>query len=345
MVDAATEWLSPLRNRLRSVGDLARMQQRIKRKNIKPAELQSFVRQLSGAWDCVTEFVQNTRFRSSFLALSKSHEGLTPLLQKLKTSISDEEGQLFLKGFDEKLDSLLHVKNNGDLEILSYLEREKERTGINNLKVKSHKTFGLLLEVSKSNLSKVPEDFLRKQTMTNHERFLTEELSRLFENLESAEQQFSVLEQELFMGFVDQASQEVSHCEEFVSALANLDLLQSFAWLSSKHRLSRPEVVLAGPFQIQGGRHLVVEAMVGDHRFVANDLEMAIDQKSMVITGPNMAGKSTYMRQTAIMALMSQIGCFVPARRARLPVFDAIYTRVGAADDLSRGQSTFMWKW
>ncbi len=342
MVEDATDWLSPLRNKLRGVGDLARMQQRVKRRNIRPAEMRSFVSELLVAASCVKEFVKNSGYDASFSSLSSSYDAFVGFLDKLISTISLEEDRLFNAGFDETLDKLFHQKNNGDQEILCYLQREKERTGINTLKVKSHKTFGLLLEVSKSNLAKVPEDYLRKQTMTNHERFLTEELGVLFERLELSEQNHVEREQELFAGFVDSIAKELSVCEGFVREFAMLDLLQSFAWLSSKHNLVCPEVVLAGPFHIKGARHLVVESMIGEHKFVANELDMSIDQKTMVITGPNMAGKSTYMRQTAIIALMNQVGCFVPARRAKLPVFDAIFTRVGAADDLSRGQSTFM---
>jgi len=342
MVDEAANWLSPLRNKLRSVGDLARIQQRIKRRNIRPSELRGFVSQLLAATSCIKDFVKDSAYEASFSDLVVSYDQFLVFLDKLVSSISLEENRFFKEGFDEKLDGLFYQKNNGDQEILSYLSSEKERTGISNLKVKSHKTFGLLLEVSKANLSKVPENYLRKQTMTNHERFLTEELTELFERLELSEQKHSEQEQKLFSDFVDSIAAELPVCERFVQELSLLDLLQGFAWLSSKHNLVCPDVVLAGPFQVKGARHLVVESIIGEHQFVSNDLEMGIDQKTMVITGPNMAGKSTYMRQTAIIALMNQIGCFVPARRARLPVFDAIYTRVGAADDLSRGQSTFM---
>jgi DNA mismatch repair protein MutS len=234
------------------------------------------------------------------------------------------------------------LSQHGQEQIDAYEQKLRQETGINSLKIKEHKTYGLLIEITKSNLARVPAGFLRRQTMVNNERFVTMELEELGESLASATEEAVRREAELYGSLLENLGQHQSTLKEVASAVALLDLLQSFATKALKERYVRPELSLDGELLLKACRHPVVERWVGQHAFMPNDIELSKKKKQLLITGPNMAGKSTVMRQTALASLLHQIGSFVPASFAKLPIFDRIFTRVGAADDLSRGQSTFM---
>ena len=252
------------------------------------------------------------------------------------------EGGLIKDGFNELVDTLRHDMNCGTSVLAEIETKEKERTGIKNLRVRYNKIFGYYIEVTNSFLDKVPEDYIRKQTLTNAERFITEELKEIEKRVLTAKDKIVQVEYELFDTIRKKVAAEVKRFQQTASAIANLDVLTSLSFVSSENHYCRPLVNNSGTILIKSGRHPVVEQVI-KIPFVANDTYLNMtDDRCAIITGPNMAGKSTYMRQTALITLMAQIGCFVPAEIAEIGVVDAIFTRVGASDDLASGQSTFM---
>ncbi len=252
------------------------------------------------------------------------------------------EGGIIKKGYNEELDRIRDIMQ-GSTDLLSEIEaREKERTGIKTLKVKYNKVFGYYIEVTNSFLDKVPEDYIRKQTLTNAERFITDELKEIERQMLSAKDRVESLEYELFDDVRKRTAAEIVRFQKTASALARLDALCSLATVAVNNRYCRPLVNTSGNISIKDGRHPVVEQL-SKTPFVANDTFLNMkDNRCAIITGPNMAGKSTYMRQTAIITLLAQIGSFVPATSAEIGIVDAIFTRVGASDDLASGKSTFM---
>ena len=256
--------------------------------------------------------------------------------------LSVREGGIIRKGYSEELD-IIRGDMNGGASVLAEIEaRERERTGIKTLKVKFNKVFGYYIEVTNSFLDKVPEDYIRKQTLTGAERFITEELKEVEKRMLSAKDRVQSLEYELFDDVRKKTADELLRFQKTAAAIAVLDALCSLSNVSVDNRYCRPLVNNSGNISIKDGRHPVVEQVIRTP-FVANDTFLNMkDDRCAIITGPNMAGKSTYMRQTALIVLMAQMGCFVPATSAEIGLVDAIFTRVGASDDLASGQSTFM---
>lgn len=252
------------------------------------------------------------------------------------------DGNIIKDGYNEEVDRLRNDMKHGTGFIDEIEARERERTGIKNLRVRYNKVFGYYIEVTNSFLDKVPEDYIRKQTLTNCERFITEELKGIEKRVLTAKDRIVQIEYELFDGVRKKAAAELKRFQQTASAIAKIDVLRSLAEVSVNNRYVRPLVNDTGTVRIIAGRHPVVEQVISTP-FVANDtlLDMQSD-RCAVITGPNMAGKSTYMRQVAIIVLMAQTGCFVPAQSAEIGIVDAIFTRVGASDDLAAGKSTFM---
>ena len=252
------------------------------------------------------------------------------------------DGNIIKDGYNEEVDRLRNDMKHGTGFIDEIEARERERTGIKNLRVRYNKVFGYYIEVTNSFLDKVPEDYIRKQTLTNCERFITEELKGIEKRVLTAKDRIVQIEYELFDGVRKRAAAELKRFQQTASAIAKIDVLRSLAEVSVNNRYVRPLVNDTGTVRIIAGRHPVVEQVISTP-FVANDtlLDMQED-RCAVITGPNMAGKSTYMRQVAIIVLMAQTGCFVPAQSAEIGIVDAIFTRVGASDDLAAGKSTFM---
>lgn len=256
--------------------------------------------------------------------------------------VTVREGGLIKPGYNSEVDSLRSDMNNGSDFIAEIENRERERTGIKNLRVRYNKVFGYYIEVTNSFLDRVPEDYIRKQTLTNCERFITPELKQLETRVLTAKDRVIQLEYELFDDVRKKTSEQLVRFQTTAAAIARLDVLCSFAAVSSDNNYCRPLVNTGGTISIKGGRHPVVEQMISTP-FVSNDTFLdSADNRCAIITGPNMAGKSTYMRQTALIVLMAQIGCFVPAQMAEIGIVDAVFTRVGASDDLASGQSTFM---
>ncbi|MFB3921198.1 MAG: DNA mismatch repair protein MutS [Terriglobia bacterium] len=256
------------------------------------------------------------------------------------------EGNLIRAGYNAELDELRHLSQNSKQLLAQIESRERERTRIASLKVRFNNVFGYYIEVSKPNLPLVPAEYERKQTLVNAERFTTPELKDLEARILDAEERMQTLERELFVAIRRQVAGESRRIRQTAQALAELDVLACFAALAAERNYRRPEFSDDGDFVIEHGRHPVIERICETEqsgRFIPNDLFLnSTSDRILIITGPNMGGKSTYLRQAALVALMAQMGGFVPAERAKLPIFDRIFTRIGASDNLARGRSTFM---
>ncbi len=253
------------------------------------------------------------------------------------------EGRLIKKGFDAELDDLRFISSEGKGWIAGIEKRERERTRISSLKVSYNKVFGYYIEVTKTNLSNIPPDFIRKQTLTNAERFITPELKEYEDKVLGAEEKILEMEFKLFQQVREQLGAWTVRVQDMARRLAILDSLASLSESAAKNNYTRPMILDGDGLKIVEGRHPVLEQLTADERFIPNDTILDCEENQLIIlTGPNMAGKSTYMRQVAVIAIMAQMGSFVPAREAQIGLIDRIFTRVGASDFITRGQSTFM---
>ena len=275
---------------------------------------------------------------------------LDNLYNLLEKSIYEEppnslkEGFLIKEGYSNELDELKTLSKGGKDFISSFETLERERTGIKNLKVGFNKVFGYYIEVSKGNLSLITEDmgYIRKQTLANCERFITPLLKEKEDLILSAEDKIINLEYSLFTEIRDKCKEYIKELQRISKVISEIDVLESFAFVSEKYNYTRPNITSTNEIKITSSRHPVVEKVLKRGEYVPNDIIMDKNTDILLITGPNMAGKSTYMRQLGIISIMAQIGCFVPAKEATLPIFDKIFTRIGASDDLVSGESTFM---
>lgn len=274
---------------------------------------------------------------------------LSDLYDLLKRSIDDEppisvrDGEIIKAGFNEEVDRLRSASTDGKRWLADLETKEREKTGIKNLRIKFNKVFGYYLEVTNSFKSLVPDYYVRKQTLTNAERYITPELKELEDTILGAQDKLVNLEYDLFREVRDTIGANVARIQRTAKAIAKIDVFVSLALVAGQNHYCRPKINESGRIDIQGGRHPVVEKMIVNDMFIENDTYLDNhNNRISVITGPNMAGKSTYMRQTALIVLMAQIGSFVPAASANIGIVDRIFTRVGASDDLASGQSTFM---
>jgi DNA mismatch repair protein MutS len=257
--------------------------------------------------------------------------------------ISVKEGGIIKMGYNPEIDSLKKATTEGKTWIIQLEAKEREATGIKGLKVGFNKVFGYFIEVTKSNLSMVPDRYIRKQTLTNAERYVTEELKNLENQILGAEEKVVNLEYQAFTEVREQIEHQIERLQKTASIVATIDVIASFATVAEDMNYVKPTVDNSGIIDIKDGRHPVIEKMQSAGEFIPNDTYLDKNENRLaIITGPNMAGKSTYMRQVALITLMAQIGSYVPASEARIGVVDKIFTRVGASDDLSMGQSTFM---
>ena len=293
---------------------------------------------------------QLEQFSTGRLAeLRRALDTLDDIGGRIAAAICDEppfsvrEGGFIRDGYDQEVDRLRHILKGGKGVIAEMEAKEKERTGIRTLKIGYNKVFGYYIEVSKSFADQVPDTYIRKQTLVNGERYITQELKDLEHTILTASDRVVALEYELFTQLRQEISAAAERIQRTAAAVAEADALASFAAVAVRNGYCRPDVDESGVIEIRDGRHPVVEQVLKDSLFVPNDTFMGEkEERVAIITGPNMAGKSTYMRQVALIVLMAQMGSFVPAASARIGVVDRIFTRIGASDDLSAGQSTFM---
>ena len=281
--------------------------------------------------------------------MHKELDNLEDIYDLIKKSINEDsplglkEGNIIKTGYNEEVDKLRLANTDGKNWLGELEEKEREKTGIRGLKIKYNKVFGYYFEVTNSFLSMVPDYFVRKQTLTNAERYTTDELKNLEDIILGAQDKLNILEYDIFTTIREDIAKEVSRIKKTAKVIAKLDILVSFATVAEKNNYIKPEINTKGNLNIKDGRHPVVEQMLREGLFIPNDTLLDTNKNRLsIITGPNMAGKSTYMRQTALIVLMAQIGSYVPALYADISICDRLFTRVGASDDLASGQSTFM---
>ncbi|MCI5654087.1 MAG: DNA mismatch repair protein MutS [Lachnospiraceae bacterium] len=336
-----------IREYLGPVYDLERLIGRITYKSANPRDLIAFRNSLK-----MLPFIRDILKEFHSAVLKEIHEDMDPLqdlYDLIERAIVEEppivtrEGGMIKEGYNEEADKLRHAKTEGKTWLAELEARERDKTGIKNLKIKYNKVFGYYFEVTNSFKDLVPDYFIRKQTLANAERYTTDELKNLEDIILGAEDKLFSLEYDLFCDVRDQIAGEVKRIQTTAKAIAGLDVFSSLSLVATRNNYVKPKINEKGTIHIKNGRHPVVELMLKDDLFVANDTVLDNNKNRIsIITGPNMAGKSTYMRQTALIVLMAQIGSFVPADEADIGVCDRIFTRVGASDDLASGQSTFM---
>ncbi len=336
-----------IREYLNPVYDLERLMSRVIYKSANPRDLIAF----GGSLRMLEPIKQQLGdFKSGLLnELYEELDTLDDLYDLISSAISEDapmqikEGSIIKEGYNGTVDELRRAKSEGKSWLASLEARDRERTGIKNLKIKYNRVFGYYFEVTNSFKDMVPDDYIRKQTLTNAERYTTDELKKLEDTILNSEEKLFSLEYDLFCEVRDTLAENIERIQQTARVIARLDAIASLAHVAEKNNYCRPSINERGVIDIEKGRHPVVEKMLSADMFICNDTHL--DNKSdriSIITGPNMAGKSTYMRQTALIVLMAQTGSFVPAKSANIGIVDRIFTRVGASDDLASGQSTFM---
>lgn len=330
-----------LRKNLYEIYDLERLSGRIALGNANGRDLIQLKNSIK-VLPIISEMLKQINFYSTIDDLDDLYELLENSLYEAPP-ITIKEGYLIKEGYSRELDELKDLRSGGKNFISNFELEEKERTGIKNLKVGFNKVFGYYIEVSKGNLNLITEDmgYIRKQTLTNCERFITPLLKEKEDLILSAEEKIINLEYELFIEIRDKIKKYIPKLQKIAKTISEIDVLQSFALVSERYNYTRPTMTLDHSLKLIDSRHPVVERVIKGE-YVPNDIIMDNGTYTLLITGPNMAGKSTYMRQLGIIVIMAQIGCFVPAKEAKMPVFDKIFTRIGASDDLVSGESTFM---
>lgn len=340
--------MTELRSLLDQVFDLERLMSRVMFQKATPRDMKA-LSQTALQLPAIKEQLRTLTQSKLLTKLEAEISPLTEISDLIERALTDDppllvkDGGVIRDGFHQELDALRHTMNHGADLITEIESRERERTGIKNLKTGYNRVFGYYLEVSRSYYEQVPQEWIRKQTLTNCERYITQELRDAENTIVGAKDKALALESVIFSELRDFLAQQLKTVQETAAAVAQVDVLCSLALTALENEYCKPEISVDGRIEIHDGRHPVVEQMLTDSVFVPNDV--LLDQKSnrlAVITGPNMSGKSTYMRQTALIVLMAQMGSFVPASYAKISVVDQIFTRVGASDDLTAGESTFM---
>ncbi len=329
------------------MGDLPRLASRLAQDRSGPRDLAALADTLAAVPGVRDSLAQAVSARFAFLRDRMGDHG--KVVDRIRETLADEppagyrDGGVIRPGFDPEVDELSRLLRDGKGMLAEMEARERERTGIPSLKVRYNRVFGYYLEVSRANLEKVPDDYVRKQTLVNAERFITPELKEFEARVLRAEEGRNRREEELFLALRRELAPFLPGIQEAAEALAETDVLRSFADLAVSSGYCRPAVTASRSLAIENGRHPVVEKVLGRHAFVPNDCRLSPEGTQVaILTGPNMAGKSTYIRQVALIALLAHAGSFVPADRAEIGVLDRIHTRIGASDDIARGESTFM---
>lgn len=339
--------LDELTDAMSGVYDLERLMTRVMYKTASPRDLKSLsltalkLPNIKSILECFSsKLLRNLNNKISTL------EAVSNLIENAivdEPPINIKDGGVIKDGFNEQLDELRSIISGGKGIIENIEKQEREATGIKNLKIGYNRVFGYYIEVTKSYYNLIPDTYIRKQTLTNCERFITQELKTAENTILGASEKIIRLESDIFVELRDFIATQLTLVQETASSIAAVDVLCSYATTALNNNYTKPEIAIDGIIDIKNGRHPVVEIMQKDEMFVPNDTYLDLTNNRMaVITGPNMSGKSTYMRQVALITLMAQIGCFVPADYAKISVVDQIFTRIGASDDLTAGQSTFM---
>ncbi len=340
--------LSKVREHLKNIRDIERTTSRLSQNSGNPRDIQS----LSTSLAAIPPLLENltSLIHSNFkLPLLENLNPLPVLQQRLEKALTEDppatlkDGNIIAAGHSSELDTLRNATRSGKEWIARLQQDERARTGIDSLKIKFNNVFGYFIEITKSHLDKVPEDYTRKQTMANAERYITPALKEMENKILGAEERSKKLEYELFLQLRAEIVIHLKALQQTAAAIAEIDTLCSFAHNAQTHRHSRPDLTETSELTIINGRHPVLEQTLTDTKFVPNDTDLNVESSRLqILTGPNMAGKSTYIRQLALITLMAQIGAYVPAESATIGLVDRIFCRVGASDDISRGQSTFM---
>ncbi len=336
-----------IREYLNSIYDLERLIGRVGYRSANPRDLIA-LRQSFSVLPHI-KFLLSEFEKSRLKEYAGQLDDLKDIFELIDNSIQDEppvsirEGGIIKDGYDSETDRLRSAKTDGKNWLAQFVEEEKKRTGIKNLRVKYNKIFGYYLEVTNSYKELVPDDWIRKQTLANAERYTTPRLQELEDIILGAEDKLYSVEYNIFCQIRDTIYDNISRVQKTAQIIASIDMFASLALVAEQNNYVRPEITKKGGIEIKNGRHPVVEKMISNDLFIANDTYLDNSKNRIaIITGPNMAGKSTYMRQTALIVLMAQTGSFVPAESAKIGIVDRIFTRVGASDDLASGQSTFM---
>lgn len=336
-----------IRDVLSKIYDLERLVSKITYKTVNARDLNAFKNSLKMLPELKRLLAG---FKSELLSdLYEKFDVLEDIFNLIDCTIIDDpplsikDGGIIKQGYNEEIDKYKTAKTEGTTWISQLEEKEKKNTGIKNLRIKYNKVFGYYLEVTNSYKNLVPDNWIRKQTLANAERYCTEELKKLEDIILEADEKLAELEYNIFDDIRRQICEQVIRIQNTAKAVATIDVFASFGLIAERENYVRPKININGVIDIKDGRHPVIEKMIDENSFVTNDTFLDNkDNKISIITGPNMAGKSTYMRQTALIVLMAHIGCFVPASQANIGIVDRIFTRVGASDDLASGQSTFM---
>ncbi len=340
--------LDILLNHLSKIGDLERLVSKVATRRINPREMNQLKSGLKHILP-MREELKNAK-EDIYDTYVEQLNDCKSLLEKIESNLKDEvplnssQGNLIKEGIDEKLDELRSIAYSGKDYLKGIQERETKRTGISSLKIAYNKVFGYYLEVTNAHKDKVPQDWIRKQTLVNAERYITEELKVYEEKILKAEDQIFEIESQLYQELISYAQEYIETIQQNARIVATIDCLTSFASLAGRHKYVKPTISKDYLIDIKEGRHPVIEQnLAAEESYIPNDIYLDNEsQQVIVITGPNMAGKSALLRQTALITLMAQIGSFVPAGYAKIGLVDKIFTRVGASDNLSRGESTFM---
>ena len=336
-----------IREYLNPVYDLERLLSKVSFKTANPRDMIAFRNSLKMLPHIKTVLKD---FEKGLLSeINDSIDGLSDICALIDSSIIEDppisirDGGIIKDGFDETIDNLRHAKTEGKNWLMQLEEEDRARTGIKNSQIKYNKVFGYYFEVTKSYQNLVPDDYIRKQTLANAERYTNARLKELEDTILNAEDKLYTLEYDMFCKVRDAVAMQIERIQKTAKAVAMLDVFASFSLVAERNHYVRPSINEKGVIDIKAGRHPVVEQMIDGDMFISNDTYLDNHKYCVsIITGPNMAGKSTYMRQTALIVLMAQIGCYVPADSANISIVDRIFTRVGASDDLASGQSTFM---
>ncbi|HHX77145.1 MAG TPA: DNA mismatch repair protein MutS, partial [Firmicutes bacterium] len=333
-----------LRETLKEVKDMERLISRVNQGTGNARDLLALKNSLK-----LIPAIKNTLAMSNnFNNILKELFPLEKLVFDLEKALKDDppltvrEGNMIRNGYSIELDNLRAEIRNSKSWLARLESKERERTGIKSLKIRYNKVFGYYIEITKTNLDAVPDDYIRKQTLVNCERFITQELKEKEEFILRADENIKEMEYEIFLELRRKAAAESEKIYSTAAAIAQIDCLLSLAGVAVENRYVKPVITTDAGIMIEGGRHPVVEQVLDRGLFVDNDIALNNEQRMLILTGPNMAGKSTYLRQAALLTLMAQMGSYIPARKAVIGIVDRIFTRVGAADDLAGGQSTFM---